>query len=186
MTTFKDAKGREWSIDLDGLLLDDVQRETGIDLADLSAGGLSIIDQDAKKLVKVLLVLCSEQRDKDRITDRQFSKLIVGDSLTEAMQAVLRSVEHFFPAKTWSAIQSAFESQRNFSEQIAPLKPMIAKLNEPGMEAMKEPVMLALREMIGSGVLQSLENQASATGQEDIPATYAADSQENAELVHAD
>ena len=183
MATFKDVKGREWSIELDGLLLDDVQQETGIDLADLSAGGLAAIDQDAKKLVKVLLVLCRDQRTPDNITDRQFSKLIVKDALADAMQAVLRSVEHFFPQRTWSAIQSAYETQKSFNDQVAPLKPMIAKLSEPGMEALKEPVLAALTEMIGAGVLERSVKPPSATGPDATPATPAIDSPENAELT---
>lgn len=188
MTSFTDAKGRAWTIELDALLLDDVRQETGIDLADLSAGGLAAIDQDAVKLVQVLCVLCGEEMDKDGITNKQFAKLMRGDALTRALDAVARSVQSFFPEKTWLEVQSAFENQKSFNQSTQMLKPLLSKLNQPEMEAMRTPVLEALTEVIQrqlAGGLDASEVLASVTGQDHTPSTHASDTQESAELVHA-
>ena len=123
--------GKQWNIEFDGLLLDDVMTETGVDLADLSAGGLAEIEQDAKKLVKVLLVLCNPQ-DLDK---RAFSKRIVCEVIPASLKAIVGAAANFFPPSQWSEILQRLEQAKEFDRNWAQIKPMVAKLNQPDMPA---------------------------------------------------
>lgn len=182
MTSFRDKQDRTWKIELDGLLLADVRSETGIDLVDLSAGGLAKIEQDAISLVQVLCVLCRDDYSPD-LTDRQFAKLLTGEVLELACAAVLEAVACFFRPKKWSEVRSAFENQKTFDAQWIQLRPMLAKLNEPEMESIRPAVMEALTEMMSAGDSAQLESMISATGPADTPSTAATASPENAELT---
>jgi len=183
VTIFTDLNGKGWTIELDGLLLNDVREETGVDLADLSAGGLSAIDQDAVKLVRVMCVLCREQFAADGLTDRSFSKLIRGDALQAAFATVMGSVETFFPQTTWSEVQSAFEKQKAFNLHWTHVKPLLAKLNDPDMESMRPAVLNAMTEMMQIGDSDTLEKLTSATGPDATPQRPVVDSPESAELA---
>ena len=177
MPQFQDAQGRQWSIELDGLLLDDVLRETDIDLADLAAGGLAKIDEHAPSLVRVLCVLCGEQIKNQKLTPRDFAKAIRGECLTSAVQAVEVAVEDFFPKSTWSAVQSRLSEQKKFSQDWMGLRPLLRKLNEPDTpRSVQDAVMAALAEVMQGIDLQSLTAATSAGGPEGTPPTSAADS----------
>lgn len=141
MPTFEDTTGKSWPIEFDGLLLDDVFKGTGVDLADLSAGGLAAVENDAKKLVEVLVILCAPDNP------REFSKVVVREAITAAQEAIVSAAANFFPPKQWSEIQSRLKQQREFDQQWAELRPLISKLNAPDMPvAMKDAVMGALSE----------------------------------------
>lgn len=186
MAKFKDVEGREWTIELDGLLLDSVQQETGIDIADLSAGGLFKLDQHAPTLVKVLAVLCGDERSKRNMSGRDFSRGIRGDVLQAASAAVLESAKNFFPPSVWSEMQSRLETQKSFSQDWAKIQPLLLRLNAPDMpEAMRDSIMAAMAEMMGSSGSQCLQALASATGQDATQSTPATDSPESAVSTHA-
>lgn len=199
MSTFNDSMGQSWTVEFDGLLLDDVYQATGIDLADLSAGGLAAIEQDAKKLVKVLLVLC-EPKDID---ERTFSKRIVRDVIPGAIEAIVSAAANFFPPKQWSEIQSRLDQQREFDQNWAKIRPIVAKLNDPDMPAaLREAVMGALTEAMGemtpdttspadtqadySEVDDILRAAASVTGQDVTPPMLAPSVQGNSGLAPGD
>jgi hypothetical protein len=183
--TFKDINDRQWRVEWDGLLLDDVRTETGIDLADLSAGGLATIDQDAPKLVKVLSVLLREEISAAKMTDRQFSKAIRGKALPAALAAVLGAAADFFPESVWLEVQQRFESQREFRTNWTKIKPLLAKLNEPEMENLRPTIFQALTEMMGGGSLEHFQALASATGQVPTQSPPATDSPVNSESAQA-
>jgi hypothetical protein len=188
MSSFRDEAGKTWTIQFDGLLLDDVLTETGIDLADLSAGGLSTIDQDAKKLVKVLVVLCGPLE----IDEREFSRLIVRDVITAAREAIVSAAANFFPPSEWSEIQQLLDQQREFNQQWATIRPMVQKLNEPGMPAeLREAVMGALTKAMDDMTPATTSEPSgddqndSATGPADTPPTPAPSVRANVELTSA-
>lgn len=79
----------------------DIREETGIDLADLSAGGLFKIDQHMPSLVKVLAVYCQDEIKEWNLSPREFARAIKGNVLRSAREAVLNAVESFFPPSSW-------------------------------------------------------------------------------------
>lgn len=185
MPTFKDINGREWKVEWDGLLLDDVRTATGIDLADLSAGGLAAIEQDSPKLVKVLTILLGDEIKKSNITDRQFSKAIRGDVFKEAFAAVFGAAADFFPQSVWSEVQQRLESQRHFRTHWTKIKPLLSKLNEPEMESLRPAVLQVLTEMMGSIDGGQLQEMLSASGQAATQSSPATDSPESSAKVPA-
>jgi len=185
MATFKDVNGREWLIDFDGLLLSDVLDETGLDLGDLSAGGLAAIEQSPIKLVKVLSVLCRDQSQRDKITDRQFSKAIRGDVFSKALTAVLEAAESFFPQSQWSDVQFRLENRRQFQTDWAKLQPLLQRLNEPEMDSLRPAILAAMTEMMGGMSSQNLDELISAGGQDVTPSSPVSASLESVESVPA-
>lgn len=183
--TFRDRSNRDWRVEWDGLLLDDVRTQTTIDLADLSGGGLAIIETDAPKLVKVLAVLLREQIAGAKLSNEQFSKAIRGDVLTSAFAAVLEAAADFFPQDTWSGIQRHLTSQRTFRTNWIKVKPLLAKLNEPEMESLRPAVLQALTEMMGGIDGQQLQELMSATGQVATPSPPVTSSPEKLESTPA-
>ena len=193
MSQFKDANNESWQVVFDGLLLDEVFQATDVDLADISAGGLADIEQDAKKLVRVLTVVCGDELKERGIAARDFSRRIYGESITRAQVAIVSAAANFFPPKQWSEILSRLDQQRGFNEQWAAMQPLVSKLNQPSMPAaMREAVMAAIAQGIDKGMTaptatstspNSTATEASATGQEPTPPTLAPSVLENSGLL---
>lgn len=181
MPLFKDANGAEWRVQFDGLLLDDVLQATGIDLADLSAGGLARIDQHAPSLLRVLAVLCGDEIKERQLTPRDFSRVLRGEALASALEAVLAAAQDFFPKSTWSAMGSHLTKQQEFQQQWMEIRPLLARLNEPDIPpALQEAVVAALGDMMRTFDSPSSPASPSVGGPEDTPPTSAANSPESA------
>ena len=186
MAVFEDQNRKSWLVEFDGLLLQDVLTETGVDLGDLSAGGLSAVEQSPVTLCRVLTVLCRDQwQGSDKLTARQFSKLIRGETITKSLAAIQEAAKSFFPPNQWSEIQSASASQREFQETWRKIQPVIRQLNQPDMESMRPAILAALGEMLGGMNLPQLEALQSAGGQAVTQSLDVSDSPPNAESVPA-
>lgn len=187
MAKFTDVAGRDWTIEFDGFLLDDIREETGIDLADLSAGGLFKIDQHMPSLIKVLAVCCQDEIKERNLSPREFARAIKGNVLRSALEAVLKAIESFFPPSSWSGIRSRLDQQREFSRQWSQVQPLLNRLNAPDMpEAMRTAVMQSLAEMMGSIDSPELDELMFAGGQAPTPSTPASDSPVSAESIPED
>lgn len=187
MAKFTDASGRDWSVEFDGLLLDKVQQDTGIDIADLSAGGLFRLDQHAPTLVKVLAVLCGDERKERNLSDREFSKAIKGNVLSASLEAIMRAAQIFFPQSTWSELQSRLTQQKDFNRDWSQVQPLVMRLNAPDMpQAMREAIMAAIAEMMGNIGSPELDNALSAGGPAATPPMPVSVSPANAEHIHED
>jgi len=187
MAKFTDTSGREWKVEFDGLLLDEVRQATGVDIADLSAGGFFRLGEHIPTRVKVLAVLCAEERAERKLTEREFSKAISGKTLDYSLDAIVSAAQNFFPPKTWSEMQSRWNQQKAFSQDWrANVQPLLMQLNAPEMpQAMRDAIMAALTEMMGNIGSRDLEKLMSAGGQAAQPPNAASDSPENAESTRA-
>lgn len=121
MARFTDARGREWTIDLDVAMLERVRSETGIDLlalvdgklaevlyADLSAtaSAICIASKPASPVrqlrAKIVTAICAilpmriASRTHRHIGAR-FKKAMDGDALERAADALMESLIDFFP-----------------------------------------------------------------------------------------
>lgn len=165
MNTFTDSTRQEWAIEFDALIFEAIERDTGIDLADLSAGGLAKVESDVKALVKVLCVVLKDQIQAAKLTPPQFAKRIRGETITDAVQAIAGGLADFFPVNVWSAVQQRWNQRREAADNLADVAPMLEMLNQPGMEAMRAPILEALTAMIGGGSSEALQAVQSAVGQ---------------------
>lgn len=106
MSVFKDCNGDEWRVYFDAFTLADIKKETGIDLADVSAGGWQAVATDASAVGRILAVVCAEEIRARKMTGRQFARLIRGEAIEAGRKALTDEGADFFPPSEWSAIQS--------------------------------------------------------------------------------
>lgn len=96
--SFTDGDGREWKLRLTVGLVEDIQKETGVELGDESnADWLALLFGKRRKLVEVLWLLCEAQADKAGVTPEQFGHLFDGATLDAAGTALAAAVADFFP-----------------------------------------------------------------------------------------
>lgn len=185
MSTFRDALGRDWTIEFDALMLGALRDQHKIDLLDVGGGGYTLIENDEEKLTLTLLVVCREQIEALKLTPQQFARGLSGDAYTRAYQAVVAGAANFFPGKKWSAILSCCKQQRQISDSWAAIRPMLRMLNDPDMpQQMLDSVMLAITAKLGEIVSTDLRSSAvggSAPGPAATPSSTATDSPASAE-----
>ncbi len=117
MSTFRDIKGDEWQVQLDAFAIEEAKRETGVDLADISAGGWFAIATDASAVGRVLAVLCGEEIRTCKLTSRAFARLVRGEAIQRGRQALLDEGADFFPPTEWSEMQSSLTKRKSSKAQ---------------------------------------------------------------------
>lgn len=187
MAVFKDTSGKEWRVYLDAFTIADAKKETGIDLADLSAGGWQAIESDASAVVRVLAVVCAEEIARRKMTGRDFAKQMRGKAIQEGREALAEEAADFFPPSEWSAIRDNLRKRTSQAAQMEAAM-VAAKSTEliPLIEAFsKLPASMQERLIASGGDTYSLkfEESGSASGQTVTPSSAVTSSPESAESV---
>jgi hypothetical protein len=125
MSVFKDCNGDEWRVQLDAFCIADAKKETGIDLADLSAGGWLAVATDASAVGRILAVVCGDEIRARKTTGRALAKLIRGEGIKSGRAALLSEGADFFPLSEWSAIQSNLTKRKTASQQNEAAKMLV-------------------------------------------------------------
>lgn len=102
MAKFKDSVGRDWVLALDVHTIGLVDAKTSVRVDRLFDNELAILTDLAKdpvKLVGVLWVIVEEQAAKPGITPEQFGRGLAGDSLEDALDALVEAVTDFSPRR---------------------------------------------------------------------------------------
>lgn len=164
MHDFIDSDATKWDVALDGLLLEELRVRGVIDLVQ---DGLYFAEEREDVLLKALLILCRDQREERKITEKQFAKRIIGEVHDKAIAAVRGAAELFFRPSRWFEIQSRSQKRKEADSQYREIAPMLEMLNRPDMPAaMREAVMTVISQKIEAATsLQSSENNPSASGQ---------------------
>jgi hypothetical protein len=96
MKSFRDTKGRDWTIDVNVASARRVKAAVHVDI--IGDGKVfAQLSADVEAFVNVLYVLCKAQADADGITDEQFGEGLAGDALEAATTALLEEIADFFP-----------------------------------------------------------------------------------------
>jgi len=180
MSKFTDALGQEWRLEFDGFLLDRIEKEANIDLADVSAGGLLAVERDAKALIRVLAVACDEQLRERRKPAADFQKQIRKEAITRARRAVMEALADFFPESEWSAMQSSLTTRKNQPEMTPEQLQLAAGFLKMDPEVQRDVMSLIQQEM-AAGSLPSSPEDASAPDPDATPPTPIDDSPVSAE-----
>jgi hypothetical protein len=180
VSKFTDALGQEWRLEFDGFLLDRIEKEASVDLADLSAGGLLAVERDAKALVRVLSVACDEQLKERRKSAAEFQTQIRKDAITRARKAVMEALTDFFPESEWSEMQSSLTTRKSQPEMTPEQLQLAAGFLKMDPEVQRDVMSWIQQEMAEDGSLPSLPDGESAPDQDITPPTPADDSLENA------
>ena len=186
MTTFNDALGQEWRIEFDGFLLDRIEKEANVDLADLSVGGLLAISRDAKALIRVLAVACAEQMKERRKPPAEFQKQIRKEAITRARGAVLEALADFFPESEWSAMQSSLTKRQNQPEMTPEQMQLAAGFLRMDPKVQRDVMSLIRDETAEPGSSPPSAETGSAAGSDATPSTPASDSPASAMLAPED
>jgi hypothetical protein len=192
VASFKDNNGDLWQVDLDGFSIEDATKRTGINLADVSAGGYATLESDAAAVVRVLAVLCEDEIKRRNWTAKQFSKGLKKEAIEAGRAAIWEAAADFFPASEWSAIQQNWTKRKEGAkatrdlETMGPLLEAISRM-PPDMrmgavDELKRAMRTAAEANTASGGLQ--DNQ-SATGPETTLSPSVTDSPERSELPPA-
>ena len=168
MAFFEDSNGREWRVAIDAFALDDIRKDAGVDLADLSAGGWATIETDAGAVVRVLAVVCRDEIKAHNWNSREFAKGLRGEAIQAGRAALLTEGADFFPRCEWSAIQSNLKKRKANLEQTTDMLTAASLLQ--AMSAMppdmRAGAMAAIQEAI---VSQSSAGNESAGGRDATP-----------------
>lgn len=116
MHTFKDAKGDEWSIELDTSVAREIRKELGVDLLSLDEGTVAKLVSDDEALVDVISFICTEQIKRRELDARGFAGRLVGEAIDDACDALVQEVVFIsrrsrkqVVAKAWEKIKAAEE-----------------------------------------------------------------------------
>jgi hypothetical protein len=185
MSVFKDCNGDEWRVQLDAFAIADAKKETGIDLADITAGGWHAVATDASAVGRVLAVVCADEIKAKKINGRQFARLIRGEAIEAGRKALLDEGADFFPPSEWSAIRA---NSNKRTKQAAQSEAMEVAKNQanliPLLEAFTRlPPNIQERLLQSGGDTSSLisEDNESAAGPTGTPSPSATGSPESAE-----
>ena len=181
MSKFSDNLGLGWQLEFDGFLLDRIEREAKIDLADLSAGGLLAVERDAKALVRVLAVACDEQIKERSKTTADFVKNIRKDAITRAREAVMEALADFFPASEWSAMQSSLTTRKNQPEMTPEQLQLAAGFLKMDPDVQRDVMTLIQQEAAEAGSSAPLPASESVSAQDATPPMPVEDLPESAE-----
>lgn len=100
MAAFKDSSGRDWVVEIDVNQVKRLRSELGLDLLEVLGGENQVFQRladDPVLLVDCLWVICREQAEDRSLTDVQFGKSLVGDSIEFATRALMGAITDFFP-----------------------------------------------------------------------------------------
>lgn len=165
MAVFTDTNGYEWRVGLDAFTLEDVRKDAGVDLADLSAGGWATIETDAGAVVRVLAVVCRGEIAARKWSSRDFAKGLRGEAIQAGRAALLTEGADFFPQSEWSAIQSNLKKRMANQEQTADMATAASLLQ--AMSAMppdmRAGAMQAIQEAIRSEATASRSSAGSGS-----------------------
>lgn len=164
MSTFRDANGGEWRVILDAFLIDEAKRETGVDLAELSASGWQAIATDAAAVGRVLAVVCGDQIREQKLTTRQFARAVRGPAIAAGRKALLDEGADFFPPSEWSELQSNLTRRQETRQQTD-------QLNLIGLDNATKILPLAEAFMRLDGLTQRMMLEAETTLQQNPPAS---------------
>lgn len=101
MASFQDKNGNEWSIHLDGPSIIAVRMDADPEF--LKGDPVETIERlrvDLVLLCEVVHALCKKQIAEKGMTDEQFYKGVIGDTIDTATDALLKAVLDFIPAHT--------------------------------------------------------------------------------------
>ena len=185
MSVFRDCNGDEWRAMLDAFSIDDAKKETGIDLADLSAGGWQSVATDASAVGRVLAVVCSDEIRARKMNSRGFARVVRGEAIESGRAALLSEGADFFPPSEWSAIRSNL-TKRTESQQaaMAGLDAMPPEMRQGASQAIAEMIRAESRKPKETDTASPISAvNVSAGGPEEIPLTLPIDLQASVELT---
>ena len=118
MHKFKDAGNKEWEIDFSLGMAAKLKDDLGIDVLD-GGDSLTKLATDPYTTANALYVICEEQAVKAGISDEQFGRLLKGDVIDSAAEALLAELVDFFPKRQREALRTMLASLTEMQDNAA-------------------------------------------------------------------
>lgn len=136
MAKFTDAKNREWTIDIDPVLVGDVAAELdGLSLytiLDNGMQGLKELLDNQPVFLNAVYILCREQCREQSIDEREFLRGLKGDAMDAMCDAFYQALADFFPKKKRELLTSLMSEAKKMAD------PLINKASDKAMILLKK------------------------------------------------
>lgn len=160
--------GRDWEVAVNVPNVKAVRAALdGFDLADPTGKEVLKLDTDTVLLVNLLWVLCEEQAKTFGVPEENFGRMLVGDPIDRAAEALVEARINFSRGPTKSLLRKTIETNEAVRE--AGTKVALEKLDDPKL---MEQVTQKMAERMDAAVAETLENltlSSSATNSPDKP-----------------
>jgi len=179
VSKFADAIGQEWRLEFDGFLLDRIDKEAKVDLADLSATGLLSVERDVKALIRVLSVAVDDQLKERRKPAVEFQKQIRKDAIIRAREALLEALADFFPESEWSGMLSSLRKLKSQPDMTPDQLQLAMGFLKMDAEVQREVMEMIREQATETGSLPPSPEGTCVSEPDAIQSTLVADSQGN-------
>ena len=139
--TFKDLNGKDWTIQLDSILIELVRNELtdeegkSLDISAQDGGGLVRICRDGVLLTRCLWLLVKDSAEGAKSTPQDFARAISSGEVQEAAEQALRNaVLGFTKPKLRQTLASVLEGQDRLTEMQ--MKEVEAQVADPKIREM--------------------------------------------------
>jgi len=166
MATFKDDKGREWSIVLDAPLVKAIQAKHGVRLSNLRSNPVMELQFDTLTLVDVLYALCEKQAKASSITEVDFGESLLG-SIEQAVSALEVAITDFCHPQLRSVLRSQLEKFQKAQSNV--MKKALSEISEAEIEK-------SLTKRMKADLKKLLENTDSENSEDNNSVTSSMDS----------
>lgn len=122
MKSFKDTKGRQWSVAVTVGAVRRVKALLDVDLMTIGTGNTGLarsLAVDPLLLVDVLFVLLKPDADAAGVTDEEFGSAMGGTSLDDATDAFMEELADFFPKGQREVLRTALAKMRDGQARAA-------------------------------------------------------------------
>jgi hypothetical protein len=149
MRQFKDNAGRQWTIDVNVITIDEVKSATDgkVNLLAVHDGSLQeLIARDPMLFIKTLFVLAADQVEKlgPGFTFKNFAVAIGGDAYQAARDALIGAVADFFPTQQKKLILAQLKKLNEVEAEV-----MTKATEETNAAVATEIVLKMLKEQSG-------------------------------------
>jgi hypothetical protein len=133
MTTFTDALGRSWTIEITVSTLKRIRSIAGIDLMEAIGGNLlDRLVTDPILLGDVLYAAIKPQADERKISDDDFGRSLSGDAIDTATTALLEEFVSFFPMPRRRVLEKVLAKLAAWRAQA--ITAAEARIDDPSLE----------------------------------------------------
>lgn len=158
MATFK-ANGKDWIVAIDAPTIRRIRDLfDGLDLVGLDGKAYQMMVDDPTLLVDVLWVLCAKQAEGHKMSDEDFGRMLVGESLDHAAKAMKEAILDFSPSQTRALLTAL--ADKNAAIREAGMRKAIEKINDP---ALQERAIAALEADMDEAIAKAMTRLSSAT-----------------------
>ena len=159
MTKFRDSKNREWSVVINTGTIKKVRQALEVDLADPGQMTLDRLSDDPVLLVDALWLVCEAQAGAIGVNADDFGQSLVGDSIDQAVAAMVGAVADFFPARKRLLLQRANAKTQEAMDRAQTLA--LEKLESPELQQRLDKAMQERMEADVSAALTRLSSPTS-------------------------